>query len=795
VDLMTTPNPPSRPDQAVSKESSVNMAEALDSLTQNMAALNETMRRTAEEISATLDIQGRTGYGPDTQLAYQARQRVGQKTPEITTQALGNMRQQFGITNDLTLGMTRLDPTQASTSIGHARAYAAQRIGEAIGGTLYSSGPPPGQPTSTGSGPSRGSQGPPAGGTTSGGAPPGGGAPGGSGGPPSMPPSGTLPRSQPTPGRSPAMQALGARIATSGGQTDKLMHAAKHLPVVGLAADVAGRAGHTYLDQREKGRNYQEIEGGTNLSAQRERGHEEVYRLGMGFGMSEEASRQAFYGVTELGYNRRGDSGSIQNRQGALNFAYHNYNARGMDVGESLQVLQTASQNATVTFKGLSDALKDVSDTAGSAGVNAKQMRQQFDAVLGTAIQQGAGPGSTSLARTITSTQASYGKSFSNQSFAGQLGSTEMYMMAGQYGINPGQAQQIQRTNPQEYTRMLTGNNSRVIQSLQGMTPEAMSDLKAIIQKYGGQGTMDAQKATIVGNEWLNKWQGRNAIDLNVWSQLINQMTGLQLDNNTVMQWVVQQVSGNTEAAHAATQQSAGVAKVASDQYGNLTKGTGGADTGKTGLYQDPNTSSGGKGAGEKAHTMQSGPLRDLKDINAGHHWYGTKAANKAAEQYIGTVSKNKQRDPIMEALLQNVKDPNNTHVQVTTKSGTRVVSFADAVKYFPNELTSGNAQFVDGPQAGRGVSELTGGNVDTTRDTSGEIKSDQGGKVGTSLSDWQKKHPAKKSGATPQAVTVGLTTEAQRLLQLLPNNNNPAAASGSPPQNPYPSQASRGGN
>jgi hypothetical protein len=778
---MTTPNPPSRPDPSVSRDSSVNMAEALDSLTQNMAALNETMRRTAEEISATLDIAGRTGYGPDTQLAYQARSRVGSNTPEITQQALANMRGRFGITNDLTLGMTRLDPTQATTSIGHARAYMAQRIGERIGGTLYSSGggTPPGQPTSGGGGGgSRPPSGPPAGGTTSGGAPPGGGAPGGSGGPPPIPPSGTLPRSGPTPGRSPAMQALGARIATSGGQTDKLLHAAKHLPVVGLAVDAAGRAGHGYLEQREKGRNYQEIEGGSNLSAQRERGHEEIYRLGMGFGMSEEASRQAFYGVTELGYNRRGDKGSIQNRQGALNFAYHNYNARGMDIGESLQILQTASQNATVNFKDLSNALKDVSDTAGSAGVNAKVMRQQFDAVLGTALSQGAGPGATSLARSITSTQASYGRSFQNQNFSGQLGSTEMYMMAGQYGINPGQAQQIQRTRPQEYARMLTGNNSRVIQSLPGLTPEATQDLKAIIQKYGGQGSMDAQKATTVGNEWLNKWQGRNNIDLNVWSQLINQMTGLQLDNNTVMQWVVQQMSGNTEAAHAQAQtQSANP----NAPYK--------VDTQK--LYQ-PKTRT--RADSEKAPVTQAQhDLGGFESKNAPRSWWGGQGTNQAGKTYEERALKTGTRDPVMEALINSVKDPNKTHVQVSTKSGARVVSFADAMKYFPNELAAGDVVFVDGPQKGRSVADLTGGQTDASRDVSGEQQNTKGGKVGQSLTDWQKKHGGVKDAASSR-VTVDLTAEAKRLLQLLPSNNNPAAASGAPPQNPYPSQASRGG-
>jgi hypothetical protein len=789
---MTMPTPPGRPDTSVSPENSLNMAEMFQTMSQSIQALNETMRRTSEELTASLDMQGRYSYGPDTQLAYQARQRMGSHTPEITTQALHNMRTRFGITNDLTLGMTRLDPLQATTSLNHARAYAAQVLGERIGGTLYQSpqnqqGPPPGQPSSTGSGPPRPSGGTPAGTPTSGGGGGGGGGQGGSGGPPGF----NRPYSSPTPAHSPMMQALGARIATSGGQTDRLLNAAKHLPVAGLAIDVAEKGGHFYQEQREKGRNYQEIEGGSNAAAQLERGHEEVYRLGMGFGMSEDAARQSFYGVTALGYGRRSPSGTSQNRQDALNFVYHNYNNRGMDVGESLQILQTASQNATVNFKDLSNALKDVSDTAGKAGVNAKTMRAQFDSALGQGLQAGAGNGAVSLARSLTSTQASYGRMFQNQNFGNELNTTQTYMIGGRYGLSPGQTQTMMRTQPQEYARMLTGNNSTVIDSLPGMTAEAKADLMSIIQTYGGAGSIDEQKADAIGTEWLNKWQPVSNIDLNVWSTVINQMTGMQLDPNSVMSWVVQQVSGNTEAAHAANQPKNTNVPVKSGKYGELTNGTGGAPTGKSGLYKDPNVSQ-GKSSGERAPSMGSGPLRGLKTINAGHEWWGGKATNNAAKNYINTVGKNKTRDPVMEALLQNVKDPNKTHVQVSTKSGTRVVTFADAVKYFPNELTSGNAIFVDGPQAGRRPQEVTGGTIDTNRSTSSEMQNAQGGKVGQSLSDWQKKHPG-KGGAAGGNVTVDLTAEAKKLLQLLPSNNNPAAGSATVPTNPYPSQASRG--
>lgn len=787
---MTTPQPPrSRPDRSVSRENSFNMAEAFDALSENITALNETMRRTSEEFAAALDMQGRFGFGPDTQIAYQARQRIAHHTPEITREALMNMRQHFGITNDLTLGMTKLTGLEATTSLAHARAYVAQRLGEVVaGGPLYST--PPGTPTSSGA-PARPSGGTPAGQPTTQAGGFGGGRRGGGGGPPvggtSAPgpinPSGNWGfgyGGQNARPHSPAMQALGARIATSGGHPSHIMHAVRHLPYVGLATDIIEKSGQQYQEQREKGRQYQEIEGGTNLQAQLERGHEEVYRLGMGFGMSEQAARAAFYGVTELGYNRRAPQGTLQNRQDALNFVYHNYNNRGMDVGESMRVLEEASRNATISFGALSTALKDVSDTAGAAGVNAKAMRAQFTQNLGEAITAGAGQGAPALAQALTSTQASYGRMFENQNFGNQLNQTQTYMVGGRYGLSPGQTQYIMRNNPQEYTRMLTGNSQNVVRQLQGMTAESYQDLQNMIQQYGGPGTIDEQKAADIGNNWLNKWQPRMNIDLGVWADVINQMTGLQLDPNSVMSWVVQQVAGNTVAAHAASQKNSMAPVKTTDAYGNVSKSSGAA-TGKGGLFQTGHL---------PGDTPQ--PLNDLRDINAGRHWWGGKSANHAAVNYINQAKKSHSRDPVLEALLQNVKDPNNTHVQVSTKSGQRVVSFADAMKYFPEELASGNAMFVDGPDAGRRPQDITGGAVDTSRSTTSELTSNAGGKVGQSLADWQKANPTKKNAISGN-VTVDLTPEAKRLLQLLPSNNNPAAGAATVPQNPNAQYGSRG--
>lgn len=558
-----------------------------------------------------------------------------------------------------------------------------------------------------------------------------------------------------------------------------MLGAGRRIPYVGTAIAGVTAVQNLYLSEREKNRLYQGMEGGSNLQGFGERFHEEAYRWSMP-GMSGDMARRSFKGVTAMGYTGR--SQTSQGRQEALDFVYHNYNARGMDVEESLGMLQTASRDAKVSFTELSDALKEVSDTAGKAGVNAKFMRQNFQGMLQATIGTGAGPGSAEIAGALTSAQASYGREFQGMDFRGQTSRQYQYMLGAQFGLSPGQVQGIMRNRPGDYTRMIAGSQREWINTV--FSPQQIADLQALLKKYGTSQAAVGQ----IEQEFLDS---HPEIDLNVIADTLSgELTGVQLDNSNVMDWVIQQLAGNTAAAHGgqtSNRKPVDIQKSGLEGQLHMVKPGQNAPTGKYGLVDSETMIK---------HGGTTSPSNYLKHVNAGKEFLGLfgQEENKAGEAYVKWMDKSKKRDPVLEAILQNVKDPNDTKVKVSTASGERIVSFEEAMRLFPNELASGKVQIVTGDQAGKSVSELIGGNVDPTRDIKGELTGKAQGKAGQSMTDYEKKHGKIKGTENPAAgkVTVDLTEEAKRLIQLLPSTNNQANATGYPPYNPNPQQGSR---
>jgi hypothetical protein len=575
-------------------------------------------------------------------------------------------------------------------------------------------------------------------------------------------------------------QNVGARVAASGGTGAGLSGMLKKIPILGLGLGLAEKARDVYTEQREKGRVYQETEGGTNIEAQRERVHSLTYEASMFGRVPEGVAAQMFGDVTGMGYTRRatGQAHQLQNRQSALDFMYHQYTATGTDVEQSAQILETASQNASVSLKSVGAAMSSLSDMAGKAGVNAKGARENFNALLDTALKAGAGPGSPQLAGIVATTQAGYGKAFAKTSFAGQLGPGMEYMMAGQYGIAPSQAQYLKRTQPGEYARMLSGSSMQFIQYLPGMDAAKMADLKQMIELRGGGAQVKAQPdlATDIGNQFLDKYQPTEpAMDMNIWAEYLSTVTSIKLDPGTVMAWVVDQVAGNTYAANK---------NVGAQRGGQVpAKKPGGAPVGKYGLAE------GSKPSMASIAAAKAGP-------QGGRTWQQVLQGGgqgEAAKTYLGAEGKSGKRSPVLEALLQNV--PSDAKVAVQTSAGNRVMDFADAMKYYPDELAAGNVQFYTKEGEGLGgTSAMTRGLTDpgAQQEAGAEAKAKgPGAKAGESITAFQKRHPqaGKEAGG---AVTVDLTNEAKQLLKLLPGNSDNAAAAATVPEPPYVTSPSR---
>jgi hypothetical protein len=595
------------------------------------------------------------------------------------------------------------------------------------------------------------------------------------------------------------MRLAGARIAMSGGSLGGVIDALRGLPVIGLGADILEKGTDFFQGQFAQGRAFQEVEGGTNLGGQAERLHQAAYQASMLFSpIGATAAGEAFQGVTALGYNRASagfqttsaaglGTPYAQDRQGALNFLYNQFTQTGAPIEESLQTLAIASQNSQINLQNLSEVLDKVSDTAGSAGANADAMRKSFQQAFQQAVGGlGAGPAAPALAGAVTATQAAYGQAFAGTSFAGELSAGRQYLLAGQYGITPGQAQYVARNAPQQYANMISGQNMQFISQLPGMTSQALQSMQSMISQSGGGSAIAGNPDLVnqIANQWLNQWQVPNDINVQVWAQMISALTGVNVTPGNVVQWVIQQVAGNNEAAAAARMPSSSQTGVRSGAATVPAGNTRGAVTGQYGLAQ---------GTPVQAVPGALGARFGMTEPAQSWQQVLTSKSGAAAQAYLSEERRTKQRSPVLESLLQHVAA--NDQVEVQTKHGARVMSMTDAMKFYPDELMSGSAMVwtADGKQVLGTTSQLSGGlSASEPKGISAEERSAAGSNLGVSASQWRRSHPSSVSAQTGRTVTIDLSQEAKQLLKVLPTNYDQASASGTVPAVPWPSTSSR---
>lgn len=545
----------------------------------------------------------------------------------------------------------------------------------------------------------------------------------------------------------------GGRGGGHGGGNWLLRAVSARMPVVGVAAFGI----QEQLSQRNKNAYYQNVEGGGNFAGFGERLSEEAYRWStMGMFSSQEA-REAFKGVTRIGYNGRVESGHGPGRQDALNFVYHGKSSYGATVDESLMTLQEASKTTQTSLTQLSGTLKQLSDDAGKAGVNAQMARSQMMAYYSQALSSGYGSGAVSAAGTISDTLASYGRSYADSSAAGQLTASYGRYAAAQAGMTYGQLTALQKTNPQAAANIRTGVGLQAI--AQVLTPQMQQYLQQRIAASGGR--VDEATSLQIASDFLSKF-GRQ-IDPEVITGQLSALTGIQFsDYDHAIGWVAMQMAGNTEASRATN-----------------------TNTGPTSYT--------GMGRISSAQASQWG----IKLPGSG-------SPVAQAVSSGGTV------DPVLAAIAQKVGDPTNEFVMLQTGSGQRVMSVADAMKQFPNELASGQATFLGKHQmitgvhgaamgyqwakdsmSGKSVSDVMGSQVDASRNWASEASAATTSGFAVSQVPLAQQYAAANAASTGQ-VTIGLTADARKLLTVLGQTGTAGAAGESaPPLNPFASNPS----
>jgi hypothetical protein len=448
-------------------------------------------------------------------------------------------------------------------------------------------------------------------------------------------------------------------------------------------------------------------------------------------GMFSGADTSTLYrGATALGLDDRSD-GKAVSRQGAMDFGYQAKSSMGMSPEESLQFLQTATRSATMSFSALVTSLEKVSETAGKAGVNADLMRQKVNTALNVGINSGmGGQAALSAATSMGNYQASLGRDSQNVDMSGRLGSNFQYMAASQSGMTLNQYQSALALDPLKAARA-RGVADKIALST-WLQPQYKQWIENQVASFGGPEALK-NNPSLARSFWPMFQSQFPMADPNAMTSVVSGLTGQSnMTPEDAFSWIVQQIIGNTDES-----------RVAADQA-------------------KMKITSGGIAAKDE------GGLRN----SFGSDFFGNQSA--AANAYIDNSKSSGTRDPIVEAMLSKMNEKGfsqeDQKVVVMTSAGKRVVSMAEAVKSFSNQLASGQATFTGtGALNGQNISSLVGADmVDGSRSAAGIREANSAGAIGSEYSE----DPNKGKDVTGKWM-VDLTDDAKMWLKIVPQNPN----------------------
>lgn len=716
------------------------VAHGLNAAITKLGAYTQAMEQTGKNFVAAVDMQQRFGDGSIGSVS-DARRAVAQTTRDFTagqTKAapksgsdgrtigtLGGIQQGVtqNATTNLLAGQTRNLPLGAGGGGGGGG------VGGSSGGGSLPGTPGAGSPFPPGGG---GGGGHPGGG--GGGRPPGPGQPGGPGGGPSGGP------------------APGGQGASSG-IMDSIT---KNIPFVGTVNDIIAEV----RSQRNKNAYYQNIEGGSNFAGFGERIREEGYRWQTMGLYNEEEARQAYKGVTRIGYNSKAGDQYNNSRRGALNFVAAGKTQYGGSVEESLSALEVASRDSRISLGQLSKALKDVSDTAGKAGVNAEMMRKQLINTLSVATTQGYGSGAVAYARSSVETQSSYGRSFSNTDFTGRMSQQYEYMVAGRAGMSQTQYVNLQNSNPTAAAQLRTTQDLSIVNQLFSSQEQAW--VKAQAQKYGGATAVknDPNLVAKIAQDFYRQFpQSHPNMDADA-AQLA-MYSGGTLDRSNAVQWAIQQMIGNTEGAQAAQDQAlSGQHKTDSASLNKFVSGQATADKSIGGVIK-----SGISGLGAPISISPSlGKALGIQTPGTPGA-AGAATLSKAEQAYVDLAKTGGKQYGAIEQLLTSLKskgtDIDSLKVVVSAYGGKREMSLADAIKNFPNEVAAGQVTFSTGDMKGQTSGDVAGA-TDTGANWTGEAQDKGKANVGKAYTGTLPTSDGKSN------VIVDLSDEAKKILKIV---------------------------
>jgi hypothetical protein len=526
------------------------------------------------------------------------------------------------------------------------------------------------------------------------------------------------------------------------------------LEPIGIAAVAAreiGKLGGKIADytsgQREANRQFQEVEGGGNFAAFAERGRAARFAATQRFapgalfggGMSGRQAEELFMGATRA-YG--GDAQGL--RENALAFGVKMFKQLGMDIGESVKVIQTASKTGQDSLGGVADALTGVTKAAKDAGVNATVARQQFIGAWSQMSSTFPGGGAVNLARGATQAITGLGRAYAGIDISGLYSDQNLYQIAAMTG--------------QSYNKLVSqagtaGGREAIAGGMENLLRTRLTGTGIYNQQ--SQGVINQFLQTPGARQQLARGKGLDQAQLQaLGGQLLPGLTDI-----TSIKRQLDQLGIPVDALP--PDLVAGFAAAAS---------TGQFDI--QGMQRTIEKKSAVTPFGGKVQAFGGGGLSDL---GGGFSLFGESGVSRARRAYdkygMGEIGKaaglqGKGESPLLDALLKSPDLLKQVKaVNVETPEGTKSIDIVDAIRYYSDQLAGGQVTVSAGSATGMSLADLTkvGGAQGLTTFTGTQDVKDKRGFLGKEVTAG-----SGTGGGGGGKITIAATPQLQQFFQFI---------------------------
>ncbi len=485
--------------------------------------------------------------------------------------------------------------------------------------------------------------------------------------------------------------------------------AAKALGYAGAAVALGNEGLNYAASQRDVNRGWQKILGGDNVEGFSERARSQVFEWGLKGVMGSDTASELYRGAAEVyGTNREA-------RASAQSFGVDMFKKYGMDVADSLALVETAARQGNEGLAGLRDAIEGVSETARRAGVNVQSAQKVYAQNLENLTGVATGSTATSIAGVLTEAQVGLNHQFEGVDFSGMTSTSNMYRMAAMSGMNAADFQARFGTDSRFAGQALTG----------GLRSASLG----LLRTFGGEGAVEmirsriseiqASDRDVTNEDWMSIGSDLQS-QYNITPQMVQQvMDQMGVSGLTPMNAVaflarttddrqfdfLQKIEDERSAMSESKQLDLDPEeRLASNRSGDIAK---------------IRERLGGKRVGGEGDT---GILADKDD--------------RARNLYIAGLMRGEKTNPVLESLIKDFEGARRFRVK--TKDGERIVTTDDLIRYYGDQAFSGDVEIVRGTVgdsgAGSTLAEALG--LSDANTGSSAASSSQGARGGKATSD-----------------------------------------------------------